>query len=150
MATPLTYVALQTIQGYMSSISVVNGYHTDVGANTTLEPFQMEADEAVEALSIVEDDDEVASKTTESRQSVINVILEAYVPITEENSQLRAHQIREDILRALPTKTRNWPKGIYGVDVMSRKILQRPQGFSYTVVQIRVQLQLNEAAVPPT
>lgn len=133
-------------------ISVDGGFYTNLGFSVTLEPAQLNSklDQMGGKIYVVEDDSEVDDEVKGARSNLMNVVLESYLPVSESDSQLKAHMVRSDILKAIPTRAKGFPIGVTSISTSSRKILQRPEGFPYTVVQIKVQIGLVEPAAPST
>ena len=149
MTEPITWVALETIQVFLQRIRTVDGYYTDAGASVTLEPFQIDADTDENAsLRVVEDDTDAFEDGRDVRTGEINLLVECYIPVTDDDAQKKAHRIRADVVKAIPTRTRDLPQNIHTVAITGRRIFQRPNGFPFVVAQVGIRIGLIETASP--
>lgn len=147
MSEPITWQALVAIQGFLSRIQVVNGYFTDAGLQVDLEPFQVDGETtSASSLRVVEDDTDAFEDGRDVRTGEVNVLIECYIPVTDDNAQLNAHRIRADVVKAIPTRSRDLPQNIHTVSVTGRRIFQRPNGFPFVVTQVSLRIGLVEPA----
>lgn len=150
MTEPISWQALQSIGEFLGKIKKTDGYYTDAGLNVEYEPYQLDAldGQGLGILRVVEDDTDAFEDGRDARTGEVNVLIECYISVTDADAQLQAHRIRADVVKALPTRSRDLPVGIHTVTIGGRRIFQRPNGFPFIVVQVSLRVGLVESASP--
>lgn len=146
MTEPISWQALVAVQGFLQRIKSSDGYFTDAGNQVDLEPFQIDGESTASSLRVVEDDTDAFEDGRDVRTGEINILIECYIPVTDDNAQLQAHRIRADVVKSIPTRSRDLPPNIHTVSVTGRRIFQRPNGFPFVVTQVSLRVGLIETA----
>jgi hypothetical protein len=146
---PASWIVIQTLVALFYNIQIANGFHTDAGNNVTEEPFQANADDSQNQYGVIcvaEDATDSADDAGSLRAGEMDVSVEVYYPVEEDNAQHKAHLVRDDIVKAIPTRTGNMPEGIHTITITSRRIYQRPAGFPFIAVQVVLRVGFTESA----
>jgi hypothetical protein len=106
MSVPISWLAVQRIAALLATITVANGYYTDLGANAArinVDGSQVIDDQSspwlvvsTESLAV---DESGSGKNMLSSQ--MDVLVECLVPVASGNASELAHRARADIVRAL-------------------------------------------------
>jgi hypothetical protein len=140
---PLSYRLLSAIQTQLSYITKDHGFFTDAGGSVGLEPIQQ--DGSAPQILVVETDDESADQPTLPQgQYAMTILVESAVPASSADAQIQAHRVRDDVIKAMARKTNTAPNGVSGLKLISRKILQRPDGMPAVVAQCMYRATLIE------
>lgn len=143
MSAPKTWEVILALQAALQDIRISNGYRTDAGLRVLLDVFTLGDQDTYPTLRLVEDEiDE--GRANESAVDAITLTIEGYIELGDEMSQRKAHDLRDDVLRVLRVlrKPRALPPPLIGLEVLARRILQRPEGFPYVVCQVGVRVRL--------
>lgn len=147
MSDPISWIALQAVENLLKNIKIDNGFHTDAGDQVTLEPAQLNEDEELtEALRVVEDDSETNQTNNRSRENEMSVIIECYIKVDDLTAQYKAHLIRQDVVDAIPKRSRDLPVNVHTLEVTSKRIVQRPNGFPYIVCSVGLRVGIIETS----
>lgn len=147
MPDPITWQAMQAIASEMAVVRIANGYHTDIGADASLEPTQIESGDAprvvfgMQRLTVRE-------LATGLRETAFTAIVECQVPGTHTDAQQRAHECIADVLRVFPSSVRDIAlvaaPTIAQVASASGDVLPRPEGAASSVAQVRLTVIIRE------
>ncbi len=143
MSAPKTWLAILALQAALQDIRISNGYRTDAGLRVLLDVFTLGEQDTYPTLRLVEDElDE--GQANDSAVDAITLTIEGYIELGDELSQRQAHDLRDDVMRVLRAlrKPRALPPPLIGLEVLSRRVLQRPEGFPYVVCQVGVRVRL--------
>lgn len=150
MAEPTSWVVIQMLVGLFQQISQVNGFHTNAGQKVTGEPFQVNADDSENqygVINVAEDATDSSDDAGSMRSGEMDVSVEVYYPVSEATAQHSAHLVRDDIVKAIPTRSGSLPEGIHTITITARRIYQRPQGFPFIAVQVVLRVGFVETAI---
>lgn len=142
MTEPLSWRVLQMLAGRLAAISVAGGYFTDVGADITSEPAQLE--EGAQTISIAAtgiNQSGSGSSGISPRSRAMTFVIEATIPATFTTAQQRSHELLADIERALlvqisPDAQIAEIQLVRDVTLTGRTITRRTDGIDATVVQV--------------
>jgi len=143
VSAPKTWDTILALQAALADIRVVNGYRTDAGLRVLLDVFQLGESDTYPTLRLVEDElDE--SQGNAGAVDAITLTVEGYIEAAQDGAQRKAHDLRDDVLAAFRKirKPRALPPPLVGLEVLSRRVLQRPEGFPYVVCQVVVRARL--------
>lgn len=141
---PATWRAIEALRGALQDIRVGGGYRSDAGLRVYLDVFQFGETDIYPTLRVVEDELEETHAGASGSVDSITLTVEGYIKTDEDGAQRKAHDLRADVLDALKKirKPRALPAPLTGLDVISRRVLQRPEGFPYVVCQVVVRARL--------
>lgn len=153
MSEPISYRMLEALQARLQSISVANGYRTDIGQRVLIDAIYVPDDNAPAVFVIAQDFARKAGTSTpRQRDSDVEIIVEALMPITRDSAQREAHRVRADLLRALFDTAEDLPKdetgSAHSITISSDRIVTRPEGSNHIVVQITASAGLTERITP--
>lgn len=149
MSAPLTWRAVQVIADYMATIRLADGFRTDLGASVSTDPAQLDGDtDNLPAVHVVTDGDITDAGIDAGRRiKSVPVTAEAYVPVTQTGAHRIAHDLLDDMSRAIPSGKRrasNFPQGVYALDRTGARILLMPEGLPYVVAQLTLAVGVSE------
>lgn len=111
MAKPTTYILLEAAQACLQAITQANGYYTDAGEHTTLEPSQVPESQGL-VLAIALDTKAAASDDAVSRtHRRVEFVVIGKVATDLDDGQERLHELLADIEQAFDRKQATFPKG---------------------------------------
>jgi hypothetical protein len=109
---PLSYRLLEALQTHLQTITVANGFRTELGADIKLEAYSLEdlgADIGLRAyVYATELTRDAAGSSNRVKKDRETVLIDAIVPIAAGNGQLLAHRTLADLRRALDQDERQW------------------------------------------
>lgn len=143
MSAPKTWQAILALQAALRDIQIGNGFRTDAGLRVLLDVFQLGESDVYPTLRLVEDElDE--GQGSNGAVDAITLTVEGYIETAHEDAQRKAHDLRDDVLRVVRAlkKPRCLPAPLIGLEVLSRRVLQRPEGFPYVVCQVGLRARL--------
>jgi hypothetical protein len=150
VADALSYQVLEAVLALLRRISVANGFRTDYGAAFAIEDRNVA--EVREPIGYLRegDDFQINEIGTSQRQrsGKMLVEIELAIPVSITGAVRLAHNARQDILDALPSSGAPFPDNATGLSVESRRIVTRPEGANFIVVQVTARAGLVER-IPP-
>lgn len=147
MADPITWQILTTIGNKLADITPANGYHTDAGSRIQYEHEEFGADDTYPQIVVTLEEPAIDEAKSNGYRSTLTIVAEAYIHITLADAQLKAHQVMEDITRAWARLKRS---DLSGIEIRQfelageRRILQRPEGLDFIVVQVRSEVTYDD------
>jgi hypothetical protein len=137
---PLSYQLLEALQAQLQTISVANGYRSELGSDIRLEAYTLEELGGEIGLRAYVYGTELTREATGNSKHVKKdreaVLIDAIVPIAASTAQRDAHRAREDISDALDRPVREWLAGELGeIEIETQRIELRPGGLRLIVVQ---------------
>lgn len=151
---PLSYRLLEALQTQLQTITVANGFRTELGGDVRLEAYSLEdlgADIGlrayVYATELKRDSEGSSNRIKKDRETVL---IDAIVPTAAGTGQLVAHRTLADLRRALDQDERQWlGEGLGRLEIETQRIELRPAGLRLIVVQLGLSVLLTET-VPRT
>lgn len=151
MSAPLSWQLLEWLRdNALARIRTANGYHTDAGAQITLEPVSLDEGDPYPAIWLYEDDTETFEPGPAGVFD-LHITCECAIKGSSVDSHRRAHRVRSDLLRALPRKPAGMPNGVLGFEITRSRILPRAEderGLPYTIVHVVMRARLADEAPP--
>ncbi len=151
---PLSYRLLEALQTQLQTITVANGFRTELGGDIRLEDYSLEdlgADIGLRAyVYATELTRDSEGSSTRIKKDSETVLIDAIVPTTTGTGQLVAHRTLADLRRALDQDERQWlGEGLGRIEIETQRIELRPAGLRLIVVQLGLSVLLSET-VPRT
>lgn len=154
-AEPLTYRSMQWILQLMQTIRINAGFHTDLGANVSLTPVNLDDDyDALPAAHVITAQDDISLEGTSQRNKRIRlpVLVEAYIYALASQGPLLAHRVFNDLIDIFPPQQAPRiaaPAGVLGIEQDFVRIITQPEGLPYIVVQAGLFIELSEPVHHP-
>lgn len=149
MAEPISWQLIQSVVGFINSATRPSAYFDWKGSS---ELWQLNEDDldSVESVSgfqaiayVVADDDTTDEVYSKASSDTINLTIEAYVRLGSDEAQLTAHRVRSDLRKCIPKRIVGVvPKGVHSLEVQNVRVLQKPEGIPFVVVQLRLRASL--------
>jgi hypothetical protein len=156
VAEPISWLALQAIKALVQSVSVINGYYTDMGAaDIVLDRSQVPEGEAPFVLITATDftpiDARSGPKTT---VNTMDLVIEFAQPMGDgvTDPELIAHRGRADLVRVLKTDLRSAPAMLHNLQITSSRIGSDTDeaGSALVIAQVSARVDLTESKSPAT
>jgi hypothetical protein len=151
MSEPLSWQLLQQLKEKLERISVVNGYHTDAGANVRLEVTAIDEHADYPAIWLWEDEGEILGDGSSFTADEVQIFVECALKGDDTSAHQRAHRVRKDLRRALPRQAAGLISGVGRLAVTSARILPRAasdRGAPFIFVQVVLRASLAETVTP--
>lgn len=146
---PITWEALQVIADRVRTITLANGYRTDLGLGTVAtDPSALEDNPSqpftlIVGGAIADNPDTSGKRTTNSE---MDVTIEFAVPFAiEDNAELLAHRALADIVRCIRGGVRNEARGLRSLRLVSRSIGTPADGATQVIAQVLARAGLTES-----
>ena len=138
MADPKTWDLLGPIETCPRRITVTNGSYTNAGNHVTREPHQIPQSEQPEVLAIAMDSVSRAEEPALQRNGrLVGVLVVGAVRIDQDNAQLRAHQLIEDIQRAMGDQQQKFPVGTQFPRFVDARVIPPAEGMKWIGAEVR-------------
>lgn len=146
---PVTWEALQVVADRVRSITVANGYRTDLGTGTVAtDPSELE-DSPQQPFTLIVGGDITDNPDTSGKRtanSEMDITIEFAVPFAvEDNAELIAHRAMADIVRCIRGGVRNEAAGLRSLRIVSRRLGTPADGATQVIAQVLARAGLTES-----
>jgi hypothetical protein len=143
MAESKSWAVIEALAAQLATITIANGYLTDVGQNVWMTDHQRPSDEALGLMLYSESivgtglDHERPTKTVRD----FTVLIEAAIGTALDDAQQQIHRVIEDVeccIERFAKTTPRLPKQTTPMVLADIAILDRPEGAAVVAMQARV------------
>lgn len=133
------------INSRLSTISVTNGFETNIGAKLTRGKRRLPAEDEVPCCNFIEGGDDVADTSGRTQTALVKVVqtyvIDAFDVCDPDNPNDKAHAMIRDIKKVLFKGGRTFDGKVAEVVYKGRDIGARPDGVA--IVQARVMIEVS-------
>lgn len=155
MTEPLTWRVLEYVQQLVQRIRITDGYYTDMGADVRLSAWIPERASAprvhIVSVSDTLNDGELRGRGLRGPRDVrgeMQVVVEYVLPASMPDAQKIAHRGRADLVSVLRDDPALCPRGVTGLAITNRQILDQPDGLPVVVSQVTLSVSIYETTAP--
>ncbi len=152
VAEPITWLAIQAIAARLASITVANGWHTDLGTASVVTDRSQQLESLQPSVTILagEIEGNPGQSGTRTQVTDMDVTVEFSIPrALGVSPELLAHRGRADLVRALTTDARDAAAGIRSIKVTGSRIGSAVEpGSNLVIAQVSARVGLSESTQP--